>query len=220
MSSMPIAVPTGKPGELYIPALGRSFQQVELREDDVFDTIAIPSGTVTAGTEFEVFRDISQKFEQHCNLPQSRRIAAGDEVAVYRVGVHPREAHGATNPAFTTYRQVIGNGLLDLKFNRRVISQGPLVKYPTGYGISGFSNEAAAAGISAASIGVPSIAAAPTLFVPQQLKDNDDIICKIRFPDAQWLVTPLGSYTAPSVGAGGVLLSVFLRGVIKSPLGK
>jgi hypothetical protein len=223
MSATPIAIPTGKPGELLIPALGRTFQQVELREDDVYDTIAIPAGNITAGTEFEVFRDINQKFEQHTNLPQSRRIASGDEVAVYRVGVHPREAHGNVNPAFTTYRQVLANGLLDLKFNRRVISAGPLVKYPTGYGISGFSNETAAAGIASASIGVPSVAAAPTLFVPQQLKDDDDIICKIRFPDAQWLAQTaggLGTYTVPVVGTGGLLLTVFLRGVIKSPLGK
>lgn len=212
-----IAVPTGVPGELFIPALGKKFQQVELREDDVYDTVRIPAAAVAAGTEFEFFRDTQGKNEQHTNLPQPRRIQSGDEVAVYRIGLHPREALGVTLPLTADIKQLVGNGHLLMKFNRRVITDGPAIKYPTGYGLSGFSDVGAATpGNGAVSIGVPSVAAAPTLFVPQQLKDNDDIICKLRFPDATgWYAT----YTVPTV-ATTLAMSVFLRGVIKSPLGK
>lgn len=211
-----IAVPTSKPGELFIPALGKAIQQVELREDDVYDTVFIPAAAIANGTEFIFFRDIQNKNDQHCNLPQSGRIAAGDEVAVFRVGVHPREGIGNVLTAFADYKRLVANAALDLRFNRRIISQGPVVKYPSGYGLSGFSNEVAAAGIAAASIGVPSVAAAPTLFVPQQLRDNDDIQCKMRFNDAAWVP---GGYTAPTMGSA-MAVSLFLRGVIKSPLGK
>lgn len=210
-----IAVPTKNPGELYIPALGKTFQQVELREDDVFDTIQMVAGAIAAGTEYQFFRNVEDKNEQHTNIPQPRRIAAGDEVAVFRIGVHPREAQGNVLPATTDVKKVFGNAHLILKFNKRIITDGPAIKYPTGYGLSGSSNEVAAAGIAFHSVGVPSVGASPTLFVPQQLRDDDDITAKLRFPDASWVT----GYVVPTT-AGDLLISLFLRGVIKSPLGK
>lgn len=211
-----VAVPTDKPGELFIPALGKKVQQVELREDDVYDTVQI-AGTIAAGTEYEFFRDIQNKNEQHTNIPQSRRIQAGDEVAVFRIGLHPRASLGNAHAATVDIKQVIENAHLDLRFNRRIITSGPGIKYPSGYGLAGFSQEVAAAGVNAVSNGVPSVAAAPTLFVPQQLKENDDIVCKLRFPNASWAA----SYAVPAVAAApGLAMTVFLRGVIKSPLGK
>lgn len=213
-----IAVPTGNPGELFIPALGKKFQQVELREDDVYDTVQVQTGAITAGTELEFFRDIQNKNEQHTNLPQSRRIQAGDEVAVFRIGLYPRNKVGATHSSTSDIAQIVDNGHFVLKFNRRVISDGPALKFPSGYGLSGASDlGAVSAGNQFVSLGVPSVAAAPTLFVPQQLKDNDDIICKLRFPAASWVT----GYNDPTLAsADGVLMSAFLRGVIKSPLGK
>lgn len=219
-----IAVPTGNPGELFIPALGKKFQQVELREDDVYDTILVPVGAQAAGTEYEFFRDLQNKNEQHTNLPQARRIQAGDEVAVFRIGLYPRNKVGATHVPVNDIAQIVENAHFVLKFNRRVIADGPALKFPTGYGMSGMSDLGAATpGNQFASVGVPSIAAAPTLFVPQQLKDNDDIICKLRFPGASWVdaANGAGGYTVPTLtGADGCPVSTFLRGVIKSPLGK
>lgn len=207
-----VAVPGASPGEVFIPALGKSFKQVELREDDIFDTIETDTGAVGAGTEYVVFRDITNKNEQHTSLQASRRIPSGDEAAIFRVGVHIREAIGNTLPAFNDYRKVVGNGQLELKFNRRLITSGPLVKYPSGYGMAGYSDET---GATAVSIGVPSAAAAPTLFVPQQLKDDDDLNGKIRFPNATWAT----GYAVPTL-AGRAYVTLFLHGVMKAPLGK
>ena len=214
----PIAVPTKNPGEVFIPALGKAFQQIELREDDVYDTIVVASGAQAAGTEYIYFRDVSDKFELDTNLPQTRRIQAGDEVAVFRIGLHPRESLGNTLPIFNDYRKIFSTSALEVKFNRRVITEGPSIKYPTGYGLGGFSDET---GATAVSVGVPSIAAAPTLFVPQQLKDNDDLSGKLRFPNGNsnaWAIAA-ASYTAPTLG-GAVRVSLFLHGVMKAPLGK
>lgn len=210
-----IAVPTKNAGELFIPALGKTFQQVELREDDVYDTVQLEAGAIAAGTEYDWFRNVEDKNEQHTNIPQARRIASGDEVAVFRIGVHPREAQGNVLPNAVDIKKVFGNAHLLLKFNKRIITDGPAIKYPTGYGLSGSSNEVAAPGISFVSVGVPSMAAAPTLFVPQQLKGDDDIIAKLRFPNAVWAA----GYVVPTT-AEDLMVSLFLRGVIKSPLGK
>lgn len=210
-----IAVPTKNPGELFIPALGKTFQQVELREDDIYDTVQLVAGAIAAGTEYEFFRDVEQKYEQHSNVPQARRIAAGDEVALFRIGLHPREAQGNALPDSSSIKKVFGNAHLLLKFNRRVITDGPAIKYPSGLGLSGSSNEVAGAGQQYTSVGVPSVAAAPTLFVPQQLKDNDDITAKLRFPNATWAT----GYVVPTTTTD-LLITLFLHGVIKSPLGK
>jgi hypothetical protein len=208
----PVAIPTKNAGEVYIPALGKTFQQIELREDDVYDTILVSAAAQAAGTEYIYFRDITNKNEQDCNLPNSRRIQAGDEAAVFRIGLHPRECVGNTLPAFNDYRRIFGSAHLEVKFNRRIITTGPAIKYPSGYGMAGFSDET---GATAVSIGVPSVAAAPTLFVPQQLKDDDDLQGKLRFPDAQWI----SGYTVPTI-ANTVRVSLLLHGVLKNPLGK
>lgn len=207
-----IAVPGKNPGEVYIPALGKSFKQVELREDDIFDTVERIAGSIGAGTELHLFRDIANKNEQHCTLQTSRRIQSGDEAAIFRIGVELPCAIGNTLPVYADYRKIAGNAQLELIFNRRLVSTGPVIKYPAGYGIGGFSDET---GATAFSIGVPSVAASPTLFVPQQLKDDDDIKGKLRFPDAGWIT----SYAVP-VLAGAMLFRVFLHGVMKQPLGK
>lgn len=214
----PIAVPTDKAGELYIPALGKKFMQVELREDDIYDTVQIASGAITVGAEYIFFRDIQNKNEQHCNLTQSAKIASGDEVAVFRVGLYPRNKVGATHAPSTDILQVIEGAHFIVQVNRRVITSGPAVKYPSGYGLSGMSDlGAATAGNQALSVGVPSVAAAPTLFVPQQLKGDDDLNGKLRFPAATWV----SGYDVPTLtGVDGLLVTAFLHGVIKSPLGK
>lgn len=209
---MAVAVPGKAPGEVYIPALGKSFKQVELREDDIYDTVEIASGSISAGTEAIFFRDLTNKNEQHTSLGASKRIQSGDEAAIFRVGVHFREAIGNTLPAFNDYRKLVGNAQLEVKFNRRLITTGPVVKYPSGYGMGGFSDET---GATAVSLGIPSAAAAPTLFVPQQLNDTDDLGGKLRFPDAAWTT----SYGVP-VLAGRAYPTLFLHGVMKAPLGK
>ena len=212
MAANNIAVPGKNPGEVYIPALGKSFQQVELREDDIYDTIETDTGSISTGTQYKFFLNLTNKNEQHTNLPTPRRINSGDEAAIFRIGLHPREANGNTLPVFNDYRRLIGNGYVEVKFNRRLITSGPAIKYPSGYGVGGFSDSTDA---TAVSIGVPSAAASPTLFVPQQLKDDDDLNARLVFLDAAWLT----SYVAP-VQAGRSCWTLFLHGVLKAPLGK
>ena len=206
-----IAIPTNKPGEVYIPALGKTFQQIELREDDIYDTVLVTAAS-QSNTTYTFWRDIANKELQDTNLPSTRRIQSGDEVAVFRIGVHPRECVGNTLPVFADYRKIIGTAHLEVKFNRRPITAGPVVKYPSGFGMGGYSDET---GATAVAIGVPSVAAAPTLFVPQQLKDDDDLNATMKFFTADWII----GYTAP-VTAGTLRVTLFLHGVMKNPLGK
>lgn len=206
-----IAVPTNKPGEVYIPALGKTFQQIELREDDVYDTILL-TAALQSNLIYTFWRDIQNKDLEDCNLPNPSRIQSGDEVAIFRIGLHMRESVGNTLPAFNDYRKVVGAAHLEVVFNRRPITNGPIIKYPSGLGMGGFSDET---GATAVSIGVPSIAASPTLFVPQQLKDDDDVKSKLKFLPSDWI----SGYVGPTLSTN-IRVTLFLHGVMKNPLGK
>lgn len=207
----PVAVPGKSAGEVFIPALGKTFRQVELREDDVIDSVQVVSGTIQDDKTYILFRDIQNKSGQHTSIGTTKRLNSNDEAAIFRIGIHMREAHGNTVPILNDYKKIVGNGYLDLKFNRRVVTQGPVIKYQSGYGLGGYSFES---GATAVSIGVPSAGAAPTLFVPQQLTDTDDINGELKFPAASWIT----GY-ANAVLAGDVIVTCLLHGIIKSPLG-
>lgn len=204
----PIAVPL-KNGDFFIPALGRSFKPLEIREDDYYDTVRQASGSVTAGTELKWFDSLADKNDQHKNINQAARIPANHEAAIFRVGVHPRGAHGNTQVVFNDIQKMIENGYLLLKFNRRTITEGPLVKYQSGYGLGGYSD---ATGATAVSIGVPSAAAAPVLFSPQQLVSGNDLTASLFYKSAAWI----SGYAVPSL-AGDITLTLFLHGIIKAP---
>lgn len=209
----PLAVPGKEPGEILIPMLGRSFKQIELREDDIFDTVQIASGSV-ASTKLELFDVVADKNLQHKSFSQAHKLPAGDEAAVFRVGIHVRATNGNVVQSAADFKKIYESGALTLLFNRRLITEGPLLKYQSGYGVYGSSMETGV-NSNVMSNGVPSAAAAPTLFVPQQLTDKDDVKGNIEFPTAAWVT----SYTAASLDARN-LISIFLRSVIKSPLGK
>ena len=210
--SSAIAVPTKNAGELFIPALGRTIQQIEWREDDFYDAVQAPA-TITAGTTLELFRDLAAKNLQHTNLRTQRRIPAGSELLLARVGVHLAQAFGDTLPTDADLIKVAHDATLSFKINDRLITEGPLFKFQSGYGMTGSTTRT---GTGVVTTGVPSAAAAPSLFVAQPVGDTDDLNGQIVFPDNSWL----GGGTAMPVPSVRVVAQCFLHGIIKKPQGK
>ena len=56
----PIAIPGKEPGELFIPALGKTIKQTESREDDVYDTVETATA-ITSGLKYSAFKTITDK---------------------------------------------------------------------------------------------------------------------------------------------------------------
>lgn len=208
----PTAIPGKEPGELYIPALGKTIKQTESREDDVYDTVEQATGAVSAGAKLSAFKSVTNKNLQHTNLTTIRRIAAGDEFYMNRVGCHIRQAAGNTLSTDSDIIKVAENADFTMKLGRRLVTEGPLIKFQSGYGVVGSTNRN---NTGVVTIGVASYAAAPQLLVVQPITEDDDLIADLVFSDNQWL----GSAGQPTLGAA-VQVSVFLHGVIKSPLGK
>lgn len=209
----PIVTPGQNAGELVIPSLGKTIKLVEWREDDFYDTVQ-PSGvSPTAGSSLEFFRDLNSKNIQHTNLKTPRRIPAGSEFILTRIGVVPNQALGDTLLTDSDIVKLAYAASLTFKINDRLISEGPLYKFQSGYGVQGSTTRTTTGVVT---LGVPSAAAAPNLLVAQTIKDDDDLQATLDFKDNGWIN---GGSAMPTFSARpGVTL--MLHGLIKKPQGK
>ena len=209
MAEMSVIPVPGKPGHLFVPSTGKTVIQTEIREDDFFDSVEFASGSQSAGTSQDVFKDQSSKKSVDTNLTTTRRIPANNRFMMSRVGVHVRQINGNT--------QVLGADILkayeclsmDFKLNQRLVTEGPLLKYQSGYGVIGSFN-------NSGTLGVASQAAAPRLKQAQPVSDEDDLNVIIESKARSWLAVA-GDQT-PTF-AGNVVVSVYARGDIEKPLG-
>lgn len=206
--------PTKNAGEFFIPALGRTVQLIEWREDDYYDTVSQAAGAISAGTSLELFRDLTSKNLQHCNLKTARRIPAGSEFVMSRIGVLILQAYSNSVQSLANILKVAYAGTLTFKVNDRLVLEGPLYKLATGYGMAGSTTET---GASLVTTGVPSAAAAPQLLVAQPVKDDDDLNGTIDFKSDSWIT---GSAVMPTTATYATLFTCLLHGLIKKPQGK
>jgi hypothetical protein len=220
MNNLPqgaIAIPTGKAGELYIPALDKTVQQVEWREDDFYDHVQTKAA-ITAGNRLRVFRSLDNKNFQHININTQGKIPANSEIVIFRIGVHVAQAFGNVLPTDDDIIKVAHAATLTFKLNERLVAQGPLFKFQSGYGVTG-STTRNATGI--ATMGVPSAAAAPQLLVAQPASEKDDLNCDITFEDNSWLAsgTQMPAFSIQAAVTTQPVIGVFLHGLIKKPQG-
>ena len=205
---MAVLVPVkGSPGEFYAPHLGKTIQIVEWREDDKYDTVVYASGAMTAGLTKHFFRDLDNKEAQDTNFTTPRRLPAGEEMILDRVGLYVPLFFGDTTVRDDDALKVIENGHFKVKINKSDVGEGPFVKFPSGYGISG---QTTATDRGIVSIGVPSSAAASKLIREQYLTKDHDISATAQHNDRTWDTTNM-----PALG-GKVQLKCFLHGLIKS----
>ena len=214
------AIPVkGKPGTLYIPAIGKEVTQIDSREDDIYDSVGVASGLVTAGKEYKFFDATADKNGQHANFTRAHRILGGHELSLTRIGVLVRSSTGdAGAVGAADIKRIFENGKFDAQIGKRDIGEGPALKFQSGYGLSGNSSETATAIVSN---GVPSGAAAPTLLVPQDVTEDDDIYSRLLFPDAAWLTAAYWGtvFAMPTIALRSVV-TCFWHGIIRKPLGK
>lgn len=216
----PVAVPTGNAGELLIPALGKTIKQVEWREDDFLDTMQVPVLTPSAGLELEFFRDLSQKNIQHTNIKVPRRIPSGSEFIMTRIGVLIHQAYGNVVMTDADILKLAYSAAVNFHINDRLIVEGLLVKFQSGYGVTGSTTRS---NTGVVTLGVPSAAAAPNLLVAQTIKDDDDLHARMTFRDNSWLLnqaTPAVPQSQMPTFDTRPVVSVMLHGLIKKPQGK
>lgn len=197
-----------RPGLYYNTDSGKYFNLVEYRDDDKYDTVVLASGAVAAGKTLECFRDLGSKDKIDTNFDTPRRISKGEEMLVKRIGVDIPMAVGNTIQTPANIKKVAYNGYMRFQVNKKDVAEGPLYKFPSGYGLAGQTTENATGIVS---IGVPSTAAQRPLEKVHEVTSEHDLIASIRFDAHDWDATG----QTPSLGSR-VWIRVFLGGLVRA----
>lgn len=210
---MAVVTDPKRPGELFIEELGRVIRITKTREGTYYDTVEFASGAQTKGDEKVLYRDLSNKFSQHSNIARNGKLPNNVEMAVYRTGIMALQASANVIAVPRDILKLAYAVVLKFEINDRVIVDNyPLYLLPTGFGVSGMTNEN---NTGIVTIGVPSAAAAPQLFQPQPLFTGDDIVASLFVKDNLWLTG--GSSMANFTNA--VQTTHHIYGVIKQAIG-
>ena len=192
------------PGHVIIPALNQSVQLSKVREGVFYDTVEQASGAFAAGTELVLFRDFTNKNQQHTNISKNGKLPANNEMAMSRTGVSVLQAQGNTVAAYAVSQNFSIN-------DRTVVDGQPLFTLPTGYGVAGMTTRNATGIVT---IGLPSPNAAPTLFRAQPIFDKDDLKSSLYAKNNAWVT---GGSAMPTL-TNATYYTHFLFGLIKSPV--
>jgi hypothetical protein len=207
----------GKPGQFLDTSTGKVLDISEYREDDKYDTNVLPAGIVTAGTENVFFRDVASKRLIDSNLTQQSRLSAGEEMVIERVGATVSLAIGNVLPKPADIKKVVENAFMRVEINRLLLIEGPLLKFPSGYGLAGQTQETDQGIVS---IGVPSTAAAAKLVKTQYLTSNHEMEGRMTFYDRNWMGAAVAVGDRMPTLASAVAVKLWLHGLVKSAVSK
>lgn len=206
-----MAVQQVKPGEFLVPELGRVIRITDVRQDDFYDTVALGTAQLTAGQQLKPFDSVSSKGRQFCNLTTARRIPGRNRFNLLRTGYMIRHAAGAALALAADMIRLYEAGSLKFSINTRLLTEGPLVKYQSGYGLSGTSTEA---DVSLITLGPASHVAAPKYLAAQPINDEDDLDCEINYQS----IVAWDSASALPTPTARTFHSIFLHGIIEKPI--
>jgi len=219
---MPLMPMEGSPG-LFRDDQGNIANIRDYRESDIYDSVVIPAANVlVAGSEWVFFQDVQGKREIDSNFKTPRKMAAGESMVVDRIGLQIRLSLGNAITKIEDIKKVAENGFFRIKVNDLMVDSGPMIKFPSGFGLSGQTNESDA-GI--ASIGVPATASANRLMRKLVLNQNHELDAVIRF-DARTWVGAIGTLgvAGPTIAqptlSGPVMVTCYLHGLIRSAVTK
>lgn len=189
------------------------------REDDLFDTVDFAAGAIAAGTTREVFATQAGtggnlKGRQHTNLDTPRKIPGRNKMVLNRVAAHVRQTTGNTLSQIPDALKLSDCASFTFRINDKLVRQGALIQYPSGWGVTG-NGASATAEWHALTIGVASAPAAPKLRTPQPLNDEDTLNGQMVFDNTAWLA---GGATMPTLAAIATV-SFYLHGDIEKPAG-
>lgn len=217
----------GRPGKFLDTTSGKVLDISDYREDDKYDTEVIPGGVaITAGQFATFFRQTAAKRLIDTNFSQQSRLSAGEEMLIERVGATVRLATGNLLPFPEDVKKVVEDAHLRVLVNNLILIEGPLVKFPSGYGLAGNTVED---GQGIVSIGVPSTAAAMKLLKTQLITAEHEVAGVLTFFDRAWLGTAsqINNVAVPVVAANqmptlrvATLVTVWLHGMLKTAVSK
>lgn len=200
----------GRPGEFVVSGTNEIIKILEYRDDMMYDTVDLQIGTTSTafGTDNLFFDNLTSKKKRDTNFLQVHKIPQNWEVIIMKLGLYAHACTGNTLPVPADLKKVYENGYLNVKINEQDIADGWVLGYQAGVGLAGMTQET---GQGIVSPGTPSVAAAPTLLVPQKLINDHYIGANLRFDNFAWTTT---AYAAGNLSVG-LTAKLVLRGFIK-----
>jgi len=200
----------GVPGGVMID--GRAKILTEVYEGWKYDTVAVENGgALTAGLSWNFFRDLNDKDLIDSNITQQRRISRGEEMEITSIGAHvsTRTPAGAEVGALI-FKFVVERLYLLVRINKKDVTEGPLMFFQPGMGVSGDST---IAGTSILNNGVPSLASIRQLRKTIVINSDHDLEGILTCYGADWLT----GYAYPTIAAAAaVLVKLLFGGKIKT----
>jgi hypothetical protein len=204
----------GEPGKFLDTVSGEVLDISDYREDDKYDTVIIDNGAVPTNSIFRFFSEqIGQKRLIDTNIKQIRQLSAGEEMIVDRVGLSISLAFGNTLPNPSDVKKVAENAFVRFMVNTITLAEGPLLKFPTGYGLAGQTQEA---GLGVLSIGVASTASASKLLKTQLLTSQHQFEGEMTFFDRTWATDAVPVNDQTPVLANPVAVKAYWHGLLKT----
>ncbi len=205
----------GKPGKFLDTTTGRTIDISDFIESDKYDTIIIPAGPILAGTIFTFFRDVAAKRPIDTNFSQQSRLSAGEELLIDRIGVALPQATGNLLPPPADTKRVAEDGFIRFEVNRLLLNEGPIVKFPAGYGLAG--NDP---GLGNLTVGVASTAAAAKLVKTQLVTSAHEVQATLTFFDRDWTLGALAALDRMPTLTTPMFVKAYLHGLIKLAVSK
>ncbi len=203
----------GEPGKFLDTVSGEVLDISDYREDDKYDTIIIDAGLIATNAIFRFFSEnIGTKRLIDTNISMIRQLDAGEEMIVDRVGVVIPSAFGNITPPPADIKKVAENGFVRWRVNKITLAEGPLMKFPSGYGLAGNSVEN---GQGIVSIGVASTASAAKLLKTQLLTSEHQFDGELTFFDRDWATAVAAADRLPTL-ATEVSVKGMWHGLLKT----
>lgn len=176
------AVP-GQPGVYVNEATGEVFKLVEFRDDDIYDTEDLASGSQSAGTKIQFFQTVSDKFAIDTNIDTARRLSKGQTMVINRVWVDIPLYVGNTNITVNDIKRVTYGSYAVFKVNKIIIAEGGPYKFSPGWGLTGATTEN---NTSIVANGVAASASKRPLEKAHYITDDHDLTGELEFQARTW----------------------------------
>jgi len=204
------------PAKSKVRIKGKVYNLVDAKERAVYDTIVIGSRTssvtLTPGTTYEWFTNVSRKGAQYTNCDKDKQIPSGWAGIFHYVGIIPRIYWGNTKATANAIQKVLENLYIEFKVFDDPVIKGPYYEFESGRGWAGQSTETDTSFIS---IGVPASGTKRALIKPIELDDKDTISCVAIYPQSELTDDDENSISNPVIPSGVVVALTFeLRGLV------
>lgn len=160
----------------YVLPTGQEINLVEWLEDAIYDRVAV-GAAITAGTEYIYFRDLANKSLDATNMQVSSKLPAGWEMIVWRIGIVV-----AAGAQFVDTVLVHDNGYVEFTVgHNKIIRQGPVYTFPSGWGLDGSVDITAAATAHSVTLGAAGTNFIAPLSIPVYLTEDLNFRLMLKF---------------------------------------